>query len=250
MNVLLVDDEPLARQRAARLLAELENISVVGEAANAEQAFSEFERCRPDVLLLDISMPGMSGIELAKRLGEYNPAPAVVFCTAYDEYAVAAFETHAMGYLLKPIQRDKLAAVFSRLSRLNQAQLSALTEINAERSNSGPRQQLCANSPQGMSVLPLSAVRYFYADNKYVSAVHPEGELLLDESLKELEDEFAEQFVRVHRNALVSLTYLQGIERFGMGAYRVRLQGIEDGPQISRRHLSGLRARLNRRALK
>ena len=115
MRVLLVDDEPLARQRAARLLAELDDIVVVGEAANAEQALSEFERCSPDVLLLDISMPCMSGIVLANRLGEYEPAPAVVFCTAYDEYAVAAFATHAFGYSLKLIQRDKLAAVFSRL---------------------------------------------------------------------------------------------------------------------------------------
>jgi two-component system response regulator AlgR len=248
VRVLLVDDEPLARQRAARLLAELDDIVVVGEAANAEQALSEFERCSPDVLLLDISMPGMSGIELAKRLGKYEPAPAVVFCTAYDEYAVAAFETHALGYLLKPIQRDKLAAVFSRLSRLNQAQLSALATMTAEDHDRGPRQQLCVNSAQGMSLLPVSAVRYFYADNKYVSAVHPEGELLLDESLKELEDEFSEQFVRVHRNALVSLTYLQGIERVGVAAYRVRLQGMAEGPQISRRHLPALRARLNKKS--
>ena len=247
MRVLLVDDEPLARQRAARLLAELDNITVVGEAANAEQALSEFERSSPDVVLLDISMPGMSGIELAERLSEYEPAPAVVFCTAYDEYAIAAFESHAMGYLLKPIQRDKLAAVFSRLARLNQAQLSALAELTVNDERNEVRQQLCANSPQGMSLLPISAVRYFYADNKYVSAVHPEGELLLDESLKELEDEFAEQFVRIHRNALVALAYLQGIERAGIGAYRVRLQGIEEGPQISRRHLPALRARLNRK---
>ncbi|WP_373079205.1 LytR/AlgR family response regulator transcription factor [Zhongshania sp.] len=247
MRVLLVDDEPLARQRAARLLAELDNIVVVGEAGNAEQALAEFERCKPDVLLLDISMPGMSGIDLAKRFGEFNPAPAVVFCTAYDEYAVAAFETHALGYLLKPIQRDKLAAVFSRLSRLNQAQLSALAEMSASEAETGPRQQLCANSIQGMSLLPVSAVRYFYADNKYVSAVHPEGELLLDESLKELEEEFADQFVRIHRNALVALAYLQGIERVGVGGYRVRMQGIAQGPQISRRHLPALRARLNRK---
>ncbi len=247
MRVLLVDDEPLARQRAARLLAELDNITVVGEAANAEQALSEFERSSPDVVLLDISMPGMSGIELAERLSEYEPSPAVVFCTAYDEYAIAAFESHAMGYLLKPIQRDKLAAVFSRLARLNQAQLSALAELTVNDERNEARQQLCANSPQGMSLLPISAVRYFYADNKYVSAVHPEGELLLDESLKELEDEFAEQFVRIHRNALVALAYLQGIERAGIGAYRVRLQDIEEGPQISRRHLPALRARLNRK---
>jgi len=248
VKVLLVDDEPLARQRAARLLAELDNIAVVGEASNAEQAIREFERCRPDALLLDISMPGMNGIELAKRLGEYDPAPAVVFCTAYDEYAVAAFDTHALGYLLKPIQRDKLAAVFSRLSRLNQAQLSALAALSEDTTSGGPRQQLCISSAQGMTLLPVSAVRYFYADNKYVSAVHPEGELLLDESLKELEDEFADQFIRVHRNALVALVYLQGIERVGVGGYRVRLQGMSDGPHISRRHLPAVRARLSGRA--
>jgi two-component system response regulator AlgR len=199
------------------------------------------------VLLLDISMPGMSGIDLAEQLSNYNPAPAVVFCTAYDQYAIAAFESHAIGYLLKPIQRDKLATVFSRLARLNQAQLSALAEVNSAEVVNTSRQQLCANSPHGINLLPVTAVRYFYADNKYVAAVHPEGELLLAESLKELEDEFADQFVRVHRNALVAWAYLQGIERAGIGTYRVRMQGIAEGPLISRRHLPGLRARLNRK---
>jgi two-component system response regulator AlgR len=241
MKVLLVDDESLARQRAARLLAELSDIEVVAEAANAEQALLEYQRCLPDVLLLDISMPGMNGIELARHLATLQPAPAIVFCTAYDEYAIAAFESHAVGYLLKPIQRDKLAAVFTRLSRLNQVQLAALASINEPIQ----RQQLCATSAQGVSLLPVSAVRYFYADQKYVTAVHPDGELIIDDSLRELELEFTEQFVRVHRNALVALNYVHGIERQGVSGYRVCIEGVSNGPKISRRHLPALRARLN-----
>jgi two-component system response regulator AlgR len=159
MKVLLVDDESLARQRAARLLAGLSDIEVVASAANAEQALFEYQPCPPDVLLLDISMPGMNGIELAWYLATFQPGLAIVFCNAYDEYAIAVFESHAVGYLLKPIQRDKLAALFSRLARLSQLQLAALACIN----ETTQRQQLCATSAQGVSLLPGTAVLYFYA---------------------------------------------------------------------------------------
>ena len=190
MKVLIVDDEPLARQRAARLLQELDGIEIIAEAANAEAALAEIEQHQPDALLLDIAMPGMSGIELARILAERESSPAIVFCTAYDEYAIAAFDAQAVGYLLKPIQREKLAAVFGRLSRLNKAQIAALAELESPTQ----RRQLSSSGPQGISLLPVSAVRYFYADHKYVSAVHPDGELLIDDSLRELEQEFAAQF--------------------------------------------------------
>ena len=242
MKVLIVDDEPLARQRAARLLQELGGIELVGEAANAEQALAEIERLQPDALLLDIAMPGISGIDLAQQLAERESSPAIVFCTAYDEYALAAFDAQAVAYLLKPIQREKLAAVFSRLTRLNKAQIAALADLDTP----AQRSQLSSSGPQGISVLPVSAVRYFHADNKYVSAVHPDGELLIDDSLRDLEQEFASQFLRIHRNALVALQYLQGIERHGVAAYRVKLQGVAVGPQISRRYLPALRARLSK----
>lgn len=240
MKVLIVDDEPLARQRAARLLQELDGIEIIAEAANAEAALAEIEQHQPDALLLDIAMPGMSGIELARILAERESSPAIVFCTAYDEYAIAAFDAQAVGYLLKPIQREKLAAVFGRLSRLNKAQIAALAELESP----AQRRQLSSSGPQGISLLPVSAVRYFYADHKYVSAVHPDGELLIDDSLRELEQEFAAQFVRIHRNALVALAYVQGIERHGVAGYRVKLQGLADGPQISRRYLPAVRALL------
>lgn len=240
MKVLIVDDEPLARQRAARLLQELDGIEIIAEAANAEAALAEIEQHQPDALLLDIAMPGMSGIELARILAERESSPAIVFCTAYDEYAIAAFDAQAVGYLLKPIQREKLAAVFGRLSRLNKAQIAALAELEAPTQ----RRQLSSSGPQGISLLPVSAVRYFYADHKYVSAVHPDGELLIDDSLRELEQEFSAQFVRIHRNALVALAYVQGIERQGVAGYRVKLQGLADGPQISRRYLPAVRALL------
>ena len=240
MKVLIVDDEPLERQRAARLLQELDGIEIIAEAANAEAALAEIEQHQPDALLLDIAMPGMSGIELARILAERESSPAIVFCTAYDEYAIAAFDAQAVGYLLKPIQREKLAAVFGRLSRLNKAQIAALAELEAPTQ----RRQLSSSGPQGISLLPVSAVRYFYADHKYVSAVHPDGELLIDDSLRELEQEFSAQFVRIHRNALVALAYVQGIERQGVAGYRVKLQGLADGPQISRRYLPAVRALL------
>lgn len=240
MRVLVVDDEPLARQRLARLLAVHPEVEVVGEAGNGEEALALYQQRGADLLLLDIAMPGMDGISLARRLARLQPAPAVVFCTAYDEHAIAAFEARAVAYLLKPISAQRLQEVLANAGRLNQAQLSAMENVSPPTG----RQQLSVRGPQGLSLLPVASVRYFIADQKYVTAVHPGGSVLLDESLKELETEFAGQLMRVHRNALVARRHLCGLQRSGPGSYRVLLQDIERGPLVSRRHLAAVRASL------
>lgn len=236
MNVLIVDDEPLARERLQRLAADLPAVSVVGTAANGDEALARSRELRPHVVLLDIRMPGRDGLSVARELAGWPEPPAVIFCTAYDEYAIEAFDAHAIGYLLKPVGRDKLAQALHQARRLLPTELEAL--------GNGGRHHISARSRRGVELLPVTEVRYFLADHKYVTVVHPGGELLIDDTLKELEEEFGPQLLRVHRNALVALAHVQGLERVELGQYRVKLAGVDDGPLVSRRHLAAVKRQL------
>ena len=266
MNVLIVDDEPLARTRLSRLLEQLTDVDVVAEAQNGEQAIVCYEKHKPDIILMDIRMPGMDGLVAAKKIASCDEPPAVIFCTAFDDYALDAFEANAVDYLLKPVNRDKLIDALGKARRLNRVQLSALTDVagsgnngfkNNSFKNNGStinttaahtqRSHICAKSSRGMELVPLDDVRYFLADQKYVTVFHVAdgsvGEILIDESLKDLEQEFNSRFVRVHRNALVAKAYIQGLERTEDGA-RVKLAGLSQGPQVSRRHMPAIRKML------
>jgi two-component system response regulator AlgR len=241
MRVLIADDEPLARERLRRLLSELEDCEVVGEAANGSAAIEQNEQLQPDVILLDIRMPGMDGIEAAAHITSTERPPAVIFCTAYEEYAIAAFESRAVGYLLKPVQRDKLLRALRAARGLTRYQLTQLQEaMRAE------RRFLSSRTAGGTRLVPVNEVRLLMAEQKYVSAYYPGGTLLLDESLRELEAQFPGRFLRIHRNALVALEHVGGILGRGAGEYFVRLDGIDLKPRISRRHLAEVRRALDR----
>lgn len=242
MKVLLVDDEPLARTRLARLLAEDDQVEVVAEAGHGAEAIEACNRHRPDVVLMDIRMPGMDGLEAARHLARAEAPPAVIFCTAYGDYALEAFEANAVDYLLKPVNREKLQQALAKACRLNRVQINAL-----EQSLPAPaaeRAHISARSSRGIELIPLADVRYFLADQKYVTVYYVRDEqlreILIDDSLKELEQRFGELFVRVHRNALVSRAHIEGLERDEDGA-RIRLAQIAEGPQVSRRHLPAIR---------
>ena len=237
MKVLIVDDEPLARARLRRQLASVPNAQVVGEADNGEQALQACVALQPQVVLMDIRMPGTDGLSAALQLAQRPDAPAVIFCTAYDEYAIAAFETNAVAYLLKPVNQDKLALALARAERLSTLQLTALQAP----APSATRSHISAKSRRGMELIALADVRYFIADQKYVTVYHRHGEVLIDDTLKELEDEFGARLLRVHRNALVVLEHIVGLERIALGQYRIKLNDIEHGPQVSRRHLTEVR---------
>ncbi|MDX9875732.1 MAG: LytTR family DNA-binding domain-containing protein, partial [Spongiibacteraceae bacterium] len=207
---------------------------VVGEAGNGDEALRACRALQPQLVLLDIRMPGRDGMAVARELAGWEQAPAVVFCTAYDEYAVDAFEANAIGYLLKPVNRDKLAQALQKARRLSAAELESVAE---PRPAAARRLHISARSRRGVELLPVEEARYFIADHKYVTVIHPGGELLIDDTLKELEQEFAPELLRVHRNALVALAHVQGLERVEAGQYRVRLAGVDQGPVVSRRHL-------------
>ena len=239
MKVLIVDDEPLARERLKRMLSVVADCRVVGEAGSGEQALSVAEEVTPDLVFMDVRMPGMDGLAAAQYLAEIEPPPAVIFCTAYDDYAVEAFSSQAIGYLLKPIKQVDLEHAISRTKRINKAQLTEMKESPVFHTEG--RSHIATKNRRGIDLVAISEIRLFQADHKYVTAYHGEGEALLDEPLKDLEDEFEGRFVRVHRNALVSIPHIEGLDRNVDGQYFVRLQGLDIRPQVSRRHVAPLR---------
>ncbi len=240
MKVLIVDDEPLARARLRRQLAQLPGIEVVGEAATGEQALAACAQWHPQVLLMDIRMPERDGLSTAIELSRQADPPAIIFCTAYDQYALEAFDANAISYLLKPVSQEKLAQALAKAERLTKAQLASFDASAAAVTESG-RSHISAKSRRGVELVAMTDVRYFIADHKYVTVFHCGGDLLIDDTLKELEDEFGPRLLRVHRNALVVVEHVQGLQRVELGQYRVKLADIDGGPLVSRRHLAAVR---------
>ena len=240
MKILVVDDEALARERLERLVARLLPEAQCIEASDGLQALRMVERQAPDLLLLDIRMPGMDGIEVATHLDSLENPPAVIFCTAYDEYALQALQHQAVAYLLKPVREAELARALAGAGRVNRLQLASL------RGGEGgvARSHVSSHSHRGLETMPVAEVRSFIAEQKYVVARGQERELLLPDTLKELESEFGDDFLRIHRNALVARRYLLGLERDDAGGWRAVLEGVDERPAISRRHLAEVKQRL------
>jgi two-component system, LytTR family, response regulator AlgR len=240
LRVLIVDDEAPARERLRSLLTEIGNLDVAGEATNGAEALKLAVDLAPDVVLLDVRMPGMDGIEAARQMNSLVEPPAVIFATAYDEYAINAFDAQAVGYLLKPIRKEKLAAALTQAGRLTRPQLQRIA-ANAE----GPpkRTHIAARHREGLRLIPIEEILFFFADQKYTTVRHGKGEDLIEDSLRSLEEEFGSAFVRIHRNALVNVRYLEGIDRNADGQYFVRLRGASAPLQVSRRMASELRDR-------
>jgi len=235
MNILITDDESLARTRLRTLVEELGH-TVAGEAAQGEQALQLCEALAPDVILLDIRMPGMGGIETAHHLMVLDNPPAVIFTTAFDEYALQAFEANAVDYLLKPIRKEKLAQSLLKAGSLNRVQMASLSEQAQE-----VRTHICARSHNSISLMPVSSVIYFMADQKYISVVSSEKEVLIEDSLKSLEQEFDGLFVRAHRNALVAISHIVSLGKSADGAHYLVLKGTDKLLDVSRRHVAAVR---------
>jgi len=245
VKLLIVDDEKPARDRLRRILEEEQDYEVVGEAGNGLDAIALAARLEPDAVLLDIRMPGLTGIETAHHLNSLERPPAVVFTTAYDEYAVEAFEARAIGYVLKPVRRARVTAALQQAAKLA---VNTLREAAADAKLSAPRQHVCARSHGELKLIPVADVRCFCADQKYVRVDHDNGEVLIDESLKSLADEFGDRFVRIHRGALVAVDRIERVEKTPEGKSRVVLRGrshVDDNEMIiSRRHVAEVRRRL------
>ena len=238
LRLLIVDDEAPARARLRTMVDELGGWSVVAEADTGPAALELAARHEPDVVLLDIRMPGMDGLEVAARLAEAPQPAAVVFTTAYDEYAVNAFETNAVSYLLKPVRRERLLRALERAVRTTRARaLAAAAEVCG-------RDVINVSRHGSLSRVPLKTIKVFRAEQKYVRMEHEQGSDLIDGSLKTLEQEFAADFVRLHRQYLARADQIARLQRLDDGQYVAHLSGIAEPLPVSRRHVRALKRRL------
>ena len=215
MRIVVCDDEPLARERLVRIVQESGH-EVVAQATTGAEAIVAVKTQQPDIILLDIRMPEMDGVRCAQELDKLDHPPAIIFVTAYDHYAIAALKANAIGYLLKPANKDELLEALNKAKNLNAAQLN---EIRKD-------------------------IYYFAADQKYVKVRHKAGMVLIDETLKELEREFDDRLFRVHRNAIINLNFLDFLETLDAGQYQIRFKGIDETLAVSRRHLPALRDKI------
>jgi two-component system response regulator AlgR len=245
MKVLIVDDEQPARARLQQLLDDEAAYEFAGEAENGRDAVMLAAELQPDIVLLDIRMPGMDGIETAHHLNAMENPPAVVFTTAYDEYAIDAFDARAIGYVLKPVRRSRLTAALEQASRLAP---SALVSAAEQANLPVTRRHICARAHGELRLIPIEDIHCFRAYQKYVTVDHKNGRDLIDESLKALAEEFCGDFVRVHRSVLIAVRYIDRIERTADGKSYIVLRDnsqVEDKELIiSRRHLAEVRRRL------
>lgn len=239
MYVLIVDDEPLARKRIRQLMDSIDGYNVVAEAENGEQALHQVQALKPDIILLDIRMPGMDGIETARHLSKLSKPPAVIFTTAFSDHALEAFGTHAVDYVLKPIKLERLKEALEASKRPTRAHLKMLNDEDDK-----VRKQMCVKIRGRLELIPVDDIRFFQADHKYVTMKTDTNEYLIEESLKSLETEFGDSFTRIHRNALVADRYIVGMSKAGNGQNCILLDGIDDKLEISRRHLALVRKKL------
>jgi two-component system response regulator AlgR len=237
LRVLIVDDEAPARNRIRDLLSDCAlqlPLVIVGEAGSGKQALALLPDSEPDVVLLDIRMPEMDGIELAQHLLKLDDPPAVIFTTAFDAYALKAFDVHAVDYLLKPIRLGRLFDALARVREITPLRLDVLRELKP-----APRSHLSVNERGRVYLIPVGDIIYLKAELKYVTARTIAREFLLEESLTSLEQEFLGRFVRIHRNCLVAKSAISGFKREtgddSEGHWVVLLTGIDEKLDVSRR---------------
>lgn len=238
LRVFIVDDEPPARNRLRDLLNDCSEqlpLEIVGEAGNGQEALDKLMETTADVVLLDIRMPQMDGIELAQHLQKLPRPPVVIFTTAYDRYAIKAFELHAIDYLLKPIRLGRLFEALTRAREAVPVQTEVLRELLPE-----PRKHFSIHERGRIHLVPVDQVLFLRAELKYVTVRTAEREYLLEESLTALEKEFAARFVRIHRNCLVAKEAIEGFEKGGGeegegSGWMVKLKGLDELLAISRR---------------
>lgn len=241
LRLLVVDDEAPARRRLCEVLEDCSHqlpLQVVGESDNGVDALETAQRERLDALLLDIRMPGMDGIEVAQHLQKLHRPPAVIFTTAYDNYACQAFEVNAVDYLMKPVRAERLVAALGKARNLTQSTLDALRQAHPK-----ARTHLSLSEKGKLRLVPVEDILYLKAELKYITVKTIEREYLLEESLVKLESEFGDRFLRIHRNCLVGKDLVEQVGKLvgNEDGHFVRLRGLEEALPVSRRQYSQLR---------
>jgi two-component system response regulator AlgR len=239
MRILVVDDEQPARDRLKRMVETLDGFEFAGEAASGRDAINRYNEVKPEIVLLDIRMPLMDGLEVARHLMADTIPPAIIFTTAYSDHTLAAFETHAVDYLLKPVRKERLLAALQSAQRNTRAQIQAV--VQTETTANTPRKSICVRHRGNLLLIAIDDILCFHASDKYVTLYHKKGEALTEESLIRLEEEFARWFVRIHRNALLAKAQIASIEKHSDGTTWARLRDGNMEFEVSRRHLPALR---------
>jgi two-component system, LytTR family, response regulator AlgR len=207
LSILVADDEAPARSRMRDLLADIEHVTLVAEAKNGKEALELTQTTKPDIILLDIRMPVMDGIETAQHLLKLETKPHIIFTTAFDAYAIKAFDLNAIDYLLKPIRLERLQVAINKARTLKPLSISALKPLQKMRSH------LSIHERGRVLLVPVETIIYLRAELKYITVRTAEREYLLEESLTNLESEFGERFMRLHRNCLVAPSFIAGYEK-------------------------------------
>ena len=211
LNILIADDEAPARNRMRDLLNDIENVAVVAEAKNGKEAIDLALETKPDLMLLDIRMPVMDGIEAAQHAQKLQTRPQVIFTTAFDVYAIKAFDLNAIDYLLKPIRQERLQAAINKAHALQPNQIAASKPLQDIFKKS--RSHLSIHERGRVLLVPIETIIYLRAELKYITVRTVEREYLIEESLTHLEVEFGERFIRLHRNCLVAPSFIAGFEK-------------------------------------
>lgn len=244
MKVIIADDEPLARQRLRTLLQQQADVELLAEVGDGQAVLKACDELAPDVILLDIAMPGLDGLGAARELAGRDRPPVVIFCTAYDAHALSAFELSAADYLVKPVRAERLQAALDKARALR---IGRSRETPAGQAPTARRTHLCARMRGNLRLIPLQDVRYLQAEERYVVVHHAHGEDLIEEPLKSLESEFPDLFLRIHRNCLVARSEVAGIRRGSDGVAHVVLRNEPDTwLEVSRRSLPQVREVLRR----
>ncbi len=241
LKIFIVDDEAPARMRLRTLLEEIQpqvtNVCV-GEAENGREALELMAQNGVDVALVDIRMPVMDGLVLARHLSRFNDPPAIVFVTAYDQHAVEAFEVGALDYLMKPVRAERLVAALGRARKLSEADDETLEKL-------APRRHLTVSDRGRVWLVPIEDVLYLRAELKYVTLRTREHEYVLNESLTKLEQEFARDMLRIHRNCLINRQHIAGFEMTHQGEEGGWVARLRDWPEslpVSRRQIPVIKA--------
>lgn len=230
LSILIVDDESPARDRLRRMLEDLPQYAIAGEAGTGAQALEAIGELQPDIVLLDISMPGMDGMSLARTLQRGGVQPAIIFCTAYQNQALDAFEAEAIDYLVKPVRAERLKQALDKACR-----------FIGDREDRTPVEYLRSTVGGKVLLTPIPRVICLLAEDKYTTVIHEKGRTVVDDSLTVLEQRFPEAFFRIHRNALISRRHLRGLERSSEGHAVAVLSGTDQRPEVSRRNVAALR---------
>ena len=240
LKVFIVDDEEPARERLKELLGDIAGelpSSVVGEARNGLEAVERIPPSEAQVVLLDIKMPGMGGLEVARHLGALERPPRIVFITAHERHAVEAFELNALDYLLKPVRAERLAGALRKAATPAQESLQKAADA--------PREYLSVPERNRIVLVPVKDILFLRAEQKYVTVRTRMRDHLIEEPLIALEKEFAARFVRIHRNCLVARAAIRGFERApgeeDESHWLVVLEGVEEKLPVSRRQWPTLR---------